>query len=258
MPPAERQGALATAVASDLPRAAVRTLNNLGVVLESRDRYAAVSETTERGLELARRAGDRVWEVTWLSGAVSGLVLIGRWEESSATEAEALQLESESEHPALLHLVAVDCARGDLAWARARLERVPGLREADEVQARASYLLHEAMLLRAEGKSRAALEALDEALAAQRELGVTYLTIKLAVVEALEAAFELGETARLDELLALAGPRRRGGASARQCTRDVRAPRREPAARTPRGCRRATHRSIRLAPGTGFRGASPG
>ncbi len=198
------EGALATALASDLPQAAIRALNNLGVVLESRDRYAAVSESNGRGVELARRAGDRVWETVWLTGAVSGLVLLGRWEEAAAKEAEALQLESESGHEyGLLHLVAVDCARGELAQARARLERSAGLREADDDQARASYLLHEGMLLRAEGKPRAALEALDEARAALRELGISYLTVKLGVVETLETAFELGETARVEELLAM-------------------------------------------------------
>jgi class 3 adenylate cyclase/tetratricopeptide (TPR) repeat protein len=198
------EGALATALASDLPAAAIRALNNLGVVLESGDRYAAALEASDRGLELARRAGDRVWETIFLTGPVSALVLLGRWEEAAAREAEAVQLQAGGGQEGLfLHLVAIDCARGDLAQAEARLEPLAGLRKADDAQERAAYLLHEAMLLRAEEKPRAALEAIDELLATQRELAITFLTVKLGVVEALEAAFELGETTRLEELLAM-------------------------------------------------------
>jgi len=47
---------------------------------------------------------------------------------------------------------------------------------------------------------RAALDALEPVLATQ-ELGITYLTTKLSFVEALEAAFDLGDLERVDELL---------------------------------------------------------
>jgi hypothetical protein len=102
----------------------------------------------------------------------------------------------------LSHLIEIDCWRGDSAKARARLEECAGLREIDDNQAQTAYLLHEAQVLRTEGKPREALEPL-EALLATRELGITFLTVKLGVVEALEAAFELGDTAKVEELLAM-------------------------------------------------------
>ena len=61
--------------------------------------------------------------------------------------------------------------------------------------------LFEGMLLRAEGKPRAALEALEHWLSGEGELGITYLLVKLSFVEALEAASELGDTGKVEELL---------------------------------------------------------
>ena len=56
------------------------------------------------------------------------------------------------------------------------------------------------MVLRTEGKPRAALDAL-EPLLSRETLPITYLIVKLSIVEALESAFALGDTQRLDTLL---------------------------------------------------------
>ena len=58
------------------------------------------------------------------------------------------------------------------------------------------------MVLRAEGKPRAALDALEPVLAHREELGITYLLIKRSLIEAMEAAFALGDTVKLEEILA--------------------------------------------------------
>lgn len=58
-------------------------------------------------------------------------------------------------------------------------------------------------MLRAEGKPRAALAALDPILQASPELGITYLHVKLGFIEALEAAFALGDLVKVDELLGI-------------------------------------------------------
>ena len=206
------EGALATALANDLPTAAIRAINNLAVGFESADRYAAAVEASDRGLELARRVGDRVWESIFLGGPISALVLLGRWEEALERAAETenmLQGGVQTQDMLLTHLVEIDCWRGNLADARARLEQSARLREIDESQAWSSYLVHEAQVLRTEGKPRAALEALEAVLTTD-ELGITFLTMKLGVVEALEAAFELGDTAKLEELLAMVESLRAG------------------------------------------------
>ena len=78
------EGALELALANDLHAAAVRAFNNLAVNLESCDRYREAAATSTRGLDLARRVGDRVWEEIFLYGPLSALVMIGDWDEALA------------------------------------------------------------------------------------------------------------------------------------------------------------------------------
>jgi class 3 adenylate cyclase/tetratricopeptide (TPR) repeat protein len=198
------EGALAIALGNDLPSAAIRAINNLAVVFESADRFPAVVEATDRGLQLARRLGDRVWETAFLAGAISTLVVLGRWDEAIDRAAEAEEILPDSIHAANtapVHLIEIRCARGDVAAARALLERCDWMRDVDDPQAWSSHLIHEALLLRAEGSPAAALEVLEPVLAME-ELGITFLTKKLGLVEALEAAFALGDAVKLEELLA--------------------------------------------------------
>jgi class 3 adenylate cyclase/tetratricopeptide (TPR) repeat protein len=195
------EGALARAVADDFPSAAARASNNLAVVHESRDRYPEALEATQRGIEFARRIGDRVWEGQMLSGEISSLVLVGRWDEALERGAEFQATDLAGVAYQLMHLIAVECLRGNAAQARARFDGQPVF-EAEDMQTRSTYVVYEAMLLRAEGKPRAALETLERDLAPSlHELGVRFLTVKLMLVEALEAAFDLGDTAKVEELL---------------------------------------------------------
>ncbi len=158
----------------------------------------------------ARRLGDRVWELQLIAGSVSALVLLGRWDEAFELAAESERLPGGEEEVALVHLVEIDCWRGRLDDARARLDRYAAGRDSDELEARLSYALHEAMVLRAEGKPRVALEALEPVLVSRDKLGVKSLIVKLGLVEALECAFELGETAKLEELLGIVDALRPG------------------------------------------------
>jgi predicted ATPase/class 3 adenylate cyclase len=194
------EGALGDALAYDFSGTALRALNNLAVAFESTDRYAQATETSDRMLDVARRIGDRVWEKQALAGPVSALVLLGRWEEAFARATEAEGLAGAGVRGLDIHLVEIDCWRGRPTEARSRLNRAAEIRAADDPQAQTGYAVHEAMVLRAEGKPRAALEALEPTLC-QSELAVTFLTIKLCLVEALECTFALGDSARLEELL---------------------------------------------------------
>jgi class 3 adenylate cyclase/tetratricopeptide (TPR) repeat protein len=197
------EGSVARALAEDLPAVAARALNNLGVVLESSDRYSESLSVTERGVELARRLGDRVWELQLFAGPISTLVVLGRWDDAFARAGEAESLPGAEHAPELfLHLVAIDCWRGRPAEARTRLGLYSAHRDSSEFQTRSAYALHESMVLRAEGNHRAALEVLERELArSSAKLAVTFLTVKLGLVEALEAAFDLGDMAKLEELL---------------------------------------------------------
>jgi tetratricopeptide (TPR) repeat protein len=197
------EGALAGAVIEDFPSAAARAFNNLSVVHESCDRYPEALAATQRGIELARRIGDRVWEGQMLAGEISTLVQVGRWNEALERGAELEGTELAGVAVQLVPLVEVDCLRGRPEQARARLDRHPGF-DQEDTQTRTTYTAQGAMLLRAEGKPRAALEALEQNLAQSLdELGVRFLPVKLTLIEAMGAAWDLGDNAKVEELLGI-------------------------------------------------------
>ena len=196
------EAALAKAEAEDLTMAAARASNNLAVVFESRDRYAEAKVAVERGIAFARRIGDRPWEARMLAGQISTLVLLGRWDEALELAAEvAAGLVGVAAEAQLLYLVEVDCWRGQLDEARARLDGHPAA-HAEVLQTRSAYAVHEAIVLRTAGDARAGLEVIDRELTRTvDELGASFLTTKLMLVEALEGAFELGDRPKLEQLL---------------------------------------------------------
>ena len=195
------EGALELALANDLHAAAVRAFNNLAVNHESCDRYREAAATSTRGLDLARRVGDRVWEEIFLYGPLSALVMIGDWDEALARVAGMEGHLVASVGALQLHVVSVDCGRGNIAGARARLDDEAALKTSDDPQARSGYAVAEAHVLRAEGRLREALDVAESGAAFQSEMGTTFLSVKMAFVEALEAAFALGDTAKVGELL---------------------------------------------------------
>jgi tetratricopeptide (TPR) repeat protein len=198
------EGSLSTARAHDVPASTTRALNNLGVVYESADRYREAFDVCDEGLEIARRVGDRVWEESFLSGPISALVLLGRWDEALARSADVEELVRETTRGSdqtTSFVITIGCWRGDVGEARRRLDRISWLLEGD-VQAWTSYRLHEAQVLHAEGKPQEALESIEPVLASD-DVGITFLTKKLGVVEGLEAAFECGDAGKVEELLAM-------------------------------------------------------
>jgi class 3 adenylate cyclase/tetratricopeptide (TPR) repeat protein len=193
------EGALDRALEQDLHAASLRTRNNLGVVLEAADRYADAVDTIDGGLELARRVGNRVWEANIRGGIISSLVLLGRWDEALERAAEL----GGPEHNVgglLVPLVTVSCERGDVPGARQWLGP-PALRESEDAQVQLLIAVADATLLRAEGKLQEALDRAESAFM-ERQLAITFITVKLVLVEALEAAFALGDTEKVRELVA--------------------------------------------------------
>jgi hypothetical protein len=138
-----------------------------------------------------------------LAGRISTIVLLGRWDEALELVADvaAAGLVGVASEAQLLYVVEVDCWRGQLEQARARLDGHPAALTED-LQARLPYKIHEAMVLRTAGDARAGLEVIDRELTrAIDELGVSEVTPKLMLVEALEAAFEAGDRSKLEQLL---------------------------------------------------------
>ena len=94
--------------------------------------------------------------------------------------------------------------------ARGSTGRVEIGKRDEDAQARTAYLLGEAQVLRAEGKPRDALGSAEEVLGFRETLGITFLTVKVALVEALESAFMLGDAEKTRELLGIVDELRPG------------------------------------------------
>jgi tetratricopeptide (TPR) repeat protein len=145
------EGALAIALENDLHSAALRAYNNLGAFLWVLGKFRAALANAGRGLELARRVGDRQWESTFLAGPSGFLMMLGRWDEalSLAAEAEALS-PNEFVRGLVLQIAPIHLHRGDVDCAQAAgSERKRGqLRNASWAGV---YALTEAQIHAAEG-----------------------------------------------------------------------------------------------------------
>jgi class 3 adenylate cyclase/tetratricopeptide (TPR) repeat protein len=199
------RAAIAIAEEAELSGAAVRALNNIAVLYESTDRYLDAIAVTERALELLRRTGDRVAEKSLKAGIISTLVMLGRWDEAYAhmAEAESTELVGAGGVGHDLHLAQIACWRGRVDEARERVRKYADADTSDE-QVLTTVVVHEALVTRMEGTPRAALDLIDRELPpALADFGISFLPVKLMVVEGLESAFALGERTRVEELLAM-------------------------------------------------------
>jgi class 3 adenylate cyclase len=205
------EAAVSLALEHDLHAAALRGLNNLAVALGSADRVRESLATVERGLELARRVGDRGWESSFLAFGVGVLTDLDRWDEALARSAEVEELENVSFVQAFfLITVRIHGERGDIDLARDVLARNSVVGQSEAGQDVAHYALAEARLLRAEGRPADALETAQRAIAMRSELGITFYPVKFGLFEALEAALALQDTGKARELLTIVDALRPG------------------------------------------------
>jgi tetratricopeptide (TPR) repeat protein len=195
------EGALDRALANDLHAAATRTFNNLAVTYESADRFRDAADSCARAIELARRVGDRFSEENFVNGPISAFVLLGDWDEAVARASGDNDELPETLLALRLPLVYVECARGDVADARRRIDRLSSMKESEDPQVRLGYAAAEAHVLRAEGRLRDAFAAAESGTTLSSDLGATFLNIKLCHVEALEAAHALGDSEKVTELI---------------------------------------------------------
>ena len=94
------------------------------------------------------------------------------------------------------------------------------LEESTDLQGRTCYLGSRCAIHRAEGKLREALVDAEATIEAGRTLGVAQQAVKQAIVEGVEAAVELGESEKVEELLAACRERAAGlTAAVSRCAR---------------------------------------
>jgi class 3 adenylate cyclase/tetratricopeptide (TPR) repeat protein len=169
------------------------------------DRYADALGYLDEGLRFDRKVGNRRYEWATLAERCYPLLMLGRWDEVLATRNEFTeeQLNSGGVILSLLQAgVEIHCHRGDLDEARALLALFSRLEGSSDVQDRSMLLAATAALRRAEGRFEEALQAGAATIETAAILGPAFQGVKHGVVDALEAAFALGDAARADQLLA--------------------------------------------------------
>ena len=138
-----------------------------------------------------------------LTGWVLGIrAWLGEWD---SVMAEDTALEVEDATSVYVHGIVIPILvdRGQLDEARHRFELSVRFLDPDEVQDVAGFKMTESHVLLAEGRPRDALAAAEEAVARRGELAEGLAAVKVGYTLALAAAFELGDDARVDELLAI-------------------------------------------------------
>ena len=97
--------------------------------------------------------------------------------------------------------VEIHLQRGELDGAHRVFSMFSRLEESTDVQERSSYLGSRACLHRAEGRPQEALADGEATIETGRTFGIPHQAVKQGLVEAVEAAFTLGESAKIEELL---------------------------------------------------------
>ena len=181
--------------------AALRSYINLAVQLDWAQRFGEEDELLHEGLELARRVGDRLWELWFLLTRLSLLAATGRWDDALAIVEpiiEAGDREELGRSEMYLALVApVLIARGDVPAAERLFSLVSANNEDRDQQIELSYRLFEARMLAARGDLSGALAAARQAAAPHHAFGPRSSFSMAAVVVAAEAAFELGDQSEM-------------------------------------------------------------
>jgi len=203
------EGALAVALEHDLQAAALRAYNNLIAAMWYADQWGDEIANLEAALELARRAGDRLWESQFIAGSVGVLVNLCRWDEALQHAKEAEELAAvEFARGLLLASALVYCRRGTPEEARALLTRNVDVGRSENADFSGGYAAIEAVVLAAEGRPDDALEAIDRALAAHaHEHSVSPSWLRFTALDAAAEVADADKVRRLlDDLDVTAGP----------------------------------------------------
>jgi predicted ATPase/class 3 adenylate cyclase len=167
---------------------------NLAYHVSGEDRYEEAQEIDRAALEMARRRGDRGWAWAFLGHLHQTNYLLGNWEDLDATEEEVSELLEAGIRARIDMLVILP----HVYFHTSRLDRLQRLVErmpepSAEVQDIGGHALGRSAHARADGRHADALAQAEQVLAMGDDLGFEHPYSRLAFVDALEAALELGD-----------------------------------------------------------------
>jgi class 3 adenylate cyclase/tetratricopeptide (TPR) repeat protein len=197
--------ALDVALEYDKPSAALRAYFNLADSLARAERFEDAAAVARDGLALTRRVGNRNWEWFFL-GQGYALFALGEWDEVLELHADlpeegiALARLAFASGPGTVAPIHVH--RGELELAARYIERLGELEDSADIQERSQFAMGKARVVLSQGQPAEALRLAEKTWAAQSVIGISSESVKEAFVVAVEAALELGNVERVEELIA--------------------------------------------------------
>jgi tetratricopeptide (TPR) repeat protein len=208
--------ALEVAVENDMNLAALRAYYNLADLATQSDRYQESRDYVDEGLALARRIGSRDQEWRFLSQTYPHFVS-GDWDDVIAM-AEQIPKEKVAEarlagSAFLLFLPLVHANRGESDLAEEALSIFPSVDSSADIQEQQADATGRAVVHLAKGEPRESLAEARKGLTFLDAAGPGAEASKEAFVTGIDAAFELGEIATVEELVQMIERIPRGGIS---------------------------------------------
>jgi hypothetical protein len=187
----------------DLAELEGNALFNLSDLCFGRDRYEEALSYLADALVVMRRRGARAYEWSVLAETTYPLFMLGRWDEALATFAEVPEdrLLDALTTSFLSSIPEIRIYRGDVAGACTLLDAYATHGESADLQDKTGYDATATAVARAEGRLEEALAVGSRATEVSRSVSETNQSIKLAIVETIEAALSLGERATAEELV---------------------------------------------------------
>jgi tetratricopeptide (TPR) repeat protein len=179
-------------------------LFNLSDLCFGRDRYEQALSYLADALVVMRRRGARAHEWSVIAETTYPLFMLGRWDEALGAFAEVPEdrLLDALTTSFLSSIPEIRIYRGDVSGARSLLDAYATLGESADLQDKTGYDSTASAVARAEGQLEEALALGSRTAEVAREASETNQSVKLAVVEAIEAALALGKREKADELVA--------------------------------------------------------
>jgi tetratricopeptide (TPR) repeat protein len=209
--------ALDIALEHDLTAAAMRAYTNMAYANSEKDNFEAAMEYDLRGLELARRVGRRNDEWVFLVHLAFDHEAMGEWDRTIDRINEAPAPEEVPEATLFLALIKATqipllARRGSIDEAERLLAALP-YQESPDLQDRATWAMMRATVDQAKGDPAAALAAAQVGIDLRAGLSLRHPAVRDCFARAIEAAFDLADLDRVDQLLGLIAAERPSGAS---------------------------------------------
>jgi class 3 adenylate cyclase/tetratricopeptide (TPR) repeat protein len=202
------RGGLTVALEHDLTERAASSCISLATTLEEDDRLEPSLAVYEQAEGLLQRLGDRPRAAGSRLSRIQGLLELGRWDEADAifneyVEADADELGSRL-WPGAVAVIAswLWIFRGDVAAARRLVEQSAPLIAHAQLEMRSQHDAARAAVANAEGDHELALATAEPTLRACIDESFP-VGMRSALIEAVEAAFLLGQVSKAVELLQL-------------------------------------------------------